>query len=200
MRLKDRLLEMTPVYRAWQVPFQESKFAPILQHNEMGAVRRVLDVGCGPGTNVRHFEGCEYLGIDINPGYIAAAKERYGRDFLAADVTTYEVEAEAFDFILVNSFFHHVSNDETDRILRHLSTLLTEDGHIHVLDLVLPERASVGRMLARWDRGDYPRALADWRETFGRHFEPIVFEPYSLGVAGVTLWNMVYFKGALRRS
>lgn len=200
MSLKERLLEWTPVYRAWQVPFQESKFAPIRRHNEMGGVRRVLDVGCGPGTNAPHFAACDYLGVDINPGYIAAAKERYGRDFVVADVTTHQVEAGAFDFILVNSFFHHVPDDETDRILRHLSTLLTVDGHIHILDLVLPERPSVGRILARWDRGDHPRPLSGWREIFERYFESAVFEPYSLGVMGVTLWNMVYFKGTSRGS
>jgi hypothetical protein len=33
---------------------------------------------------------------------------------------------------------------------------------------------------------------------FAESFEPVVFEPYPLGLAGVTLWNMVYFKGRRR--
>ncbi len=200
MSLKDRVLEWAPIYRAWQRPFQNMKFGPILAHNEMDRIRRVLDVGCGPGTNAPYFSNCEYLGVDINPGYIASAKRRHGRKFVTADVTTFELETEPFDFILVNSFFHHVPDAETDRILHHLGTLLSEEGHIHILDLVLPEGPSLARLLARWDRGDHPRPLPGWREIFEHHFEPVVFQPYSLGREGITFWNMVYFKGALRHS
>ena len=57
-------------YRLWQMPFAEMKFQPILEHNDMTQVRRVLDVGCGPGTNSLFFEDNDYLGLDINPDYI----------------------------------------------------------------------------------------------------------------------------------
>lgn len=196
--VRDRLMEGTRVYRAWQAPFAEAKLEPLRRHNDLASARKVLDVGCGPGTNTRHFEHADYLGIDINPEYVAAAAERTGRRFLAADVTAYEVEDDGFDFILANSFFHHVDDAATDRILGHLATLLTPDGHLHVLDLVLPAEPSPSRLLARMDRGDFARPLDQWREICERHFEPVVFEPYTLGMAGVTLWNMVYFKGARR--
>ncbi len=49
------------------------------------------------------------------------------------------------------------------------------------------------------DRGEYPRPLEEWREHFTSAFEPVVFEPYPLGAAGMTLWNMIYFKGRARR-
>jgi hypothetical protein len=70
---------------------------------------------------------------------------------------------------------------------------------MHIMDLVLPSAPSVSRLLAHADRGDYPRPLEAWRELFTRAFEPVVFEPYPLGAGGVTLWNMVYFKGRARR-
>ena len=89
--------------------------------------------------------------------------------------------------------------DFVRRILAHLATLLTDDGHLHALELVLPERPSVSRQLARYDRGEYPRPLAEWRELFGESLEPVVFEPYPLVGLGVKLWDMVYFKGRARR-
>jgi trans-aconitate methyltransferase len=76
------LMEKTTVYRLWQKPFQNQKFAPLLAHNDFNRVRRVLDVGCGPGTNTRFFANSDYLGIDINPHYIGYARRRYGRTFL----------------------------------------------------------------------------------------------------------------------
>jgi SAM-dependent methyltransferase len=194
------VMENTLAYRVWQAPFAERKLAPFLAHNDIAKARRVLDVGCGPGTNTAHFTGSDYLGLDFNPAYIESARRRYGRRFEVADVTQYTVEpTERFDLILANSVFHHIDTANTRRILKHLATLLTDDGHVHILDLVLPSHASVGRLLARLDRGDYPRPLDEWRAIFTEAFEPIVFEPYPLGAFGMTLWNMIYFKGRARR-
>ncbi len=200
MGLRNRWLEWTVGYRLWMAPFAERKFAPILAHNDLaGGAKRVLDVGCGPGTNTRHFAQSSYLGLDINERYVSDARRRYGREFRAVDVTRYEADPEErADFILLNSFLHHVTTPDARRILAHLSTLLTDDGHIHILDLVLPEKHSVARRMAQWDRGEYARPLDEWRALFEESFEPVLFEPYRVGAAGVTLWNMVYFKGQAR--
>jgi hypothetical protein len=41
--------------------------------------------------------------------------------------------------------------------------------------------------------------MQEWNTTFSKLFEPVVFEPYPLTGAGATLWNMVYFKGSVRK-
>ena len=96
-RIISRIMENTLVYRLWQAPFAEKKFAPVLAHNDLRTARRVLDVGCGPGTNSHHFEQSEYLGIDLNERYIDYARRRWRRNFLVADVTKYSVVGERFD-------------------------------------------------------------------------------------------------------
>lgn len=198
--LTERLLEQPWVYRAWQAPFADQKFAPILAHNDLGRVRRVLDIGCGPGTNAKHFTHTEYLGIDINQDYIEDARQRYGREFIACDVRTYSPPRDSrFDFVLVNSFLHHLNSDDVHSILAHISSMLTEDGHVHILELVMPDSPSIPRLLARWDRGKFARSQQEWSTTFSKLFEPVLFEPYPLTGAGATLWNMVYFKGRVRK-
>lgn len=196
------MLERPLSYRLWQAPFAESKFSPIPRHNDLGRVRRVLDVGCGPGTNTHHFENVDYLGIDLNEAYVDYARRLHGRSFEVADATTFEVpEGERFDFVLINSFLHHIGDEDVRRLLAHLSTVLDEGGCIHVMELVLPEELSAGRLLARLDRGDHARPLADWRRLLGESFDEVVFEPYRLGLPRwrrTTLWNMVYFKGGKR--
>jgi SAM-dependent methyltransferase len=198
LKLAARIMDYTWAYRLWQAPFSEKKLAPVLAHNDLGAVRRVLDVGCGPATNIHHFNSADYLGIDSNESYIDYARRRWGRNFVVADITNYSVVGERYDFILVNSFLHHIDTGATHRILSHLGTLLADDGCVHILELVLPSNPSISRLLARLDRGDFPRLLTDWHDLFAEHFEPVVFEPYPLGAFGLTLWNMVYFKGRMR--
>ncbi|MBI5181710.1 MAG: class I SAM-dependent methyltransferase [Nitrospirae bacterium] len=189
-------MENTFVYRLWQAPFAERKLAPFLAHVDVMLLRRVLDVGCGPGTNARHFLQCDYLGVDSNPAYIRDAERRFGPRFRVVDVTTMRiVPGQGFDAIIANSLLHHLPDDAVDRLLAHLATLLSDDGAVHILDLVLPDRLLVSRLLARLDRGGFSRPLERWREIFSRHFATAVFEPYPLGIGGVTLWNMIYFQG-----
>lgn len=195
------VMENPTAYRLWQMPFARQKFEPIPRHNHLGNCGRVLDVGCGPGTNAAFFQGTDYLGLDINPEYIRQARRRYGMQFEVADVCTYEAEPDnRFDFILLNSLLHHVDDPHTLRILEQLSRQLTPDGCIHILDLVLPDDSSIARKLALSDRGDHPRSLGQWRSLFSQHFQPIIFEPYDVTVAGTPFWKMVYFKGRSRKN
>jgi SAM-dependent methyltransferase len=192
MRIAD-LMNHTWAYKVWQAPFAESKFRPLLARTDMRRVRRVLDVGCGPGTNVHHFRNVEYVGLDINPGYIADARARHGRDFRVADVTQLDpATLQPADMILLNSLLHHLDDAEVHRLLAALPPLLAPGGAVHILDLVLPERASIHRLMAKLDRGLYARPLDAWRAIFSSHFSVQLFEPYTFG----GLWSMVYFRGA----
>jgi SAM-dependent methyltransferase len=190
------LLEQPPVYSLWQAPFLTDKITPVLVHNDLAQVRRVLDVGCGPGTNTDFFRGADYLGLDINPGYIKSARRKHNRPFLVADVTTYnEHSVSKFDFILINSFLHHVDDADVNKVLSRTAKWLTHDGHIHIVEVVLPGNRSIAQLLTSWDRGQYPRSLGHWRSLFETHLEIAVFEPFSLKLMGTTLWTMVYCKG-----
>src|SRR5918999_831904 len=86
-RAADRLLEQPLVYETWQAPFAAAKLKPFLRYVDLAQTRRVLDVGCGPGTNARVFAGSEYVGIDINPEYIRTASSRHPGRWLVGDVT-----------------------------------------------------------------------------------------------------------------
>jgi SAM-dependent methyltransferase len=200
MKLTTRVMEITHAYRLWQAPFVEKKFAPILAHNDLSRARRVLDVGCGPGTNTSYFSHAYYLGIDHNLRYLQHAHGQHRGDFLVADVTRLGLAPEArFDFILINSFIHHIDTPNARSLLAQLSTLLAEDGQIHILDLVLPAQPSIAQFLARLDRGDFPRPLKEWEQIFTETFETEVFEPYGVTGCGAILWEMVYFKGRRKR-
>jgi SAM-dependent methyltransferase len=194
------VLAFPAAYRLWQKPFVRAKFAPIFRHNDLRSLRRVLDVGCGPGTNAALFLEVEYLGLDIDANYVKAARRRYQRDFVQADACTFQpADGRRFDFVLMNSLLHHIDTANVYRLLRGVRQQLEPDGHVHILDLVLPDEARISRLLAQADRGAYPRPLSCWREIFNDVFEEVVFEPYSVGCLGSTFWSMVYFKGRAKQ-
>lgn len=195
-QLVYRMLEHPAVYRAWQAPFVSSKFAPVERHLSRRDTRRILDVGCGPGTNAPRFASADYVGVDINDQYLAIARAKHRGRFVQADLETADLTSlGAFDTILVNSFLHHLPDEAVGRVLRQLEQLLEPDGRVHLLELVVPERRSVATLMAKLDRGRFARPLAAWRRLFETHFEPLSIEPYTYGGG---LWSMVYFQGRAR--
>jgi len=193
MKIARPVLDPSAVYRLWQTPFAAYKLAPRLASTALQRVRRVLDVGCVPGANTHLFAHAGYLGIEVNPNYVAYAQRKSRRPFVVADVTAYEVALDArFDFILLNNFLHHIETPTVRRVLAHLRTLLSPDGHIHIF---LPARRSIAVLLAWLDRGDYPLPLDAWHPLLAEHFDLVVFEPYALKALGVPLRSMVCCKG-----
>jgi SAM-dependent methyltransferase len=198
-RLADRAFEHPIVYRTLQAPFHERKLAPCLRRLDLRATTRVLDVGCGPGTNAWHFREAQYTGVDINVEYIANAKRRFGGRFLVGDVTDPTVlPAERFDCVLLNSLMHHLDDAAVSGLLGRLGRFLAPGGSIHILDLILPPNASPARLLARLDRGRFARPLDAWRVLFERAMHLQHFEQFPLGVPGIPLWHMVYCIGRSR--
>ena len=196
MGIRERLFEHPAVYRAWQAPFAEEKFAPVERRLRDREIRRVLDVGCGTGTNANRFKNAEYVGIDINERYLRMARTRFGGQFIQADLTTADLSSlGTFDTVLVNSFLHHLADADVERILTRLTGSLAPDGRVHILELVLPERVSPAWIMARLDRGRYARAFDRWRDLFSAVFEPSIVEPYYFGGK---LWSMIYFQGRVR--
>ena len=123
-RATDRLLELPLVYQTWQAPFVSAKLKPFLKYLDLKQTRRVLDVGCGPGTNARVFAGCDYVGIDINPEYIRTASSRYPGRWVVGDVTDETIfPNEHFDCLFANSLMHHLDDRAVRNLLSRMARL-----------------------------------------------------------------------------
>ena len=198
-RAADRLLELPLVYQTWQAPFASAKLKPFLARVDLASTRRVLDVGCGPGTNARVFAGCEYVGIDINPEYIRAAAARYPGRWVVGDVTDETIfPDDQFDCVFASSLMHHLDDEAVRSLLKRMARLTAAGGKVHVLDLVLPPQASAGRALARLDRGRFARPIEHWRSLFAESLHEEHFQPYAFGLPFLPLWKMVYFVGVAK--
>src|SRR6478735_1373038 len=121
-RATDRLLESPLVYRTWQAPFASAKLKPFLTRVDLAHTRRVLDVGCGPGTNAPVFAGADYVGIDINPEYIRVASSRYPGRWVVGDVTDETIfPDQQFDCVFANSLMHHLDYGSVRHLLARMA-------------------------------------------------------------------------------
>ena len=137
------------------------------------------------------------MGVDINPDYIAYAQKNYSGNFIAADVTQFEI-TETFDLILLNSLLHHIDDDGVVSLLRSIPRFMHSKSEVHILDLEMPDRMGIPRLLAKSDRGNYVRTRKAWESIFKGHFKKNGLTPYSVSIAGIGLWNMLHFRGELK--
>lgn len=197
----DRVLSHPGVYRAWQAPFVKQKLTPFLGNSSVRRTDRVIDVGCGPGTNAGVFEPNGYVGVDLSSRYVDSARARYPEhQFEVWDITKSGPDLGSFDLAFINSVFHHLSDAETGTVLTSLPRFLRTGASVHIVDLVLPPDRSVARTLARMDRGEFPRSLDHWRSLMSDLIDVNVFEPFRVGLFGTRMWDMVYVRGSARRS
>jgi len=104
----------------WKLHYTKSHYYPlwtvVADRLRRAKVRRILDIGCGPGQvarllSDRGFDG--YTGLDFSPSRIKAARECCpGMDFVVADIFASDVlESHAYDCVLTMEFLEHIERD-----------------------------------------------------------------------------------------
>lgn len=132
------------------------------EHAQVSEGERVLDIGCGPGQIHEVLPGVDYLGLDMSPEYIAAARRHYGDrgEFRLVDAAEADLSGEEpFDLALAVGVVHHLDDGEARRLARLAGDALKPGGRFVTLDPGLaPGQPAVARWLASRDRGEHVRA------------------------------------------
>jgi SAM-dependent methyltransferase len=203
MNWKEWLLERPIVYRTFHRLFSDKKQEQLrryLERMQCDLPIRVLDLGCGPGTNAPLFLDTvrfAYFGIDLNPDYIEAAARRYGLSFRCADITKSPEFLGQYDLVLINSVLHHLTDNEARTLLESACNTLRPGGECVVLDMIQPRRRSLRtlcqRTLIRLDRGFFCRSLEALEKLLSAYFRPIEIHAFSIDFLGITLWDLRLF-------
>ena len=134
---KQREKDWDRRYLDLDTPWEDSKPFLLLEEVFSGYVRpgsRVLEVGCGLGTNASFLAGLGYVvtAIDISPRAAQLASEKYKNrnlDFLCADFLKGEVSG-SFDVVFDRGCFHSFTEQESyNRFSQCVFEHLVDGGH-----------------------------------------------------------------------
>lgn len=133
----------------------------VRQYVEPRPDRRALDVGCGVGVYSKLFPENSYIGVDINPDYIAQATRDYGDKFKVMDAGAMSVADELYDAAFTVLTCHHLNDAEVMSMISGVVPALKEGGTFHVIDALLPVSrfAPVKNLIFRNDRGRHQRTM-----------------------------------------
>jgi SAM-dependent methyltransferase len=154
--------------------FFEEHIAPL-------APARVLEVGCGPGTNCEWMpKDIEYVGCDLSASYVAHARERYGDRYEFHSAPVGELAAlglKPFKVIIAVALLHHLTDDEVLTLCREVAMLLEPGGTFMTGDPCFTnEQGRWERFITSRDRGRYVRYPEQYRALLLKAFPEVGME------------------------
>jgi len=104
--------------------------AALLRHLEGTAPFAILDLGCGPGRDLKTFRdlGHEAIGVEGAPRLAAMARARSGCEVWQQNLLALDLPRARFDGIFANAVLFHVPTDALARVLGDLHATLKPHG------------------------------------------------------------------------
>ena len=140
---------------------------PLAAGFENAGEKRVLEIGCGLGTDGAQFAkaGADYTGVDLTQAAIDLARRRFqvfnlSGEFRIADAEKLDFADDSFDIVYSHGVLHHTPDtaqaiSEVHRVLRPggnaLVMLYHRDSYNYRINIGMLRRAGVH--LLRWDPG-----------------------------------------------
>ena len=150
---------------------------------------RVLDLGCGTGALFGYMPGgVDYVGVDVEPAYVEAARKRYGgrATFVVADATWFQPDG-SFDVAIAYGVLHHLEDDEARRLL-HVARAARR--FVAAEPCATSSAGPLESFLMRHDRGKHVRREAEYVRLASEVFDHVASRvvsgtyrfPYTLAI------------------
>lgn len=104
--------------------------AALLRHIQAAPPLRILDLGCGPGRDLKTFTalGHSAVGLDGAEPFVAMARADSGCEVWQQDLLRLALPPQAFDGIFANAVLFHLPSRELPRVLGELHAALKPGG------------------------------------------------------------------------
>ena len=144
----------------------------ISRHLRLEEGVRSLDLDCGPGAFADMFVGDDYVGADLNRGYIEWARKHRPGTFVVADARQVDLPDDRFDQVLIFGLLHHLPDEDVKSVLSETRRVLAPGGTALVIEDIpsISRLNLIGRLIHSIENGDYIRPPARYKalyEQFG---------------------------------
>jgi SAM-dependent methyltransferase len=190
-------LEVANFYHAYQVAggFFGARVKAFKAHVDFTNVRRLFDIGCGPGHIVPYIPlGIEYIGFDTDARYIDYANRQFGSRAHFVSQPFDGSAAQKFgrpDLILMNGVLHHLDDATARAVLSAAAAALPDTGAFFALDGCYQDRQHpVAKYLIDHDRGKFVRTADGYQKLCSEAFpqtdvivrEDLSWVPYTFAI------------------
>ncbi|PYK27551.1 MAG: class I SAM-dependent methyltransferase [Verrucomicrobia bacterium] len=137
---------------------------------------KVIDIGCGPAQALQSLPQVEYLGLDINPDYIAFARRAYGDKGTFVVGNTQSLRGDSrfkdADIVIAIAVLHHLDDEEAADCIRFAYDALKRGGRLICHDACwIPNQGAFSKWIMSRDRGQNIRTEQQFRQLAGKTFQ-----------------------------
>lgn len=139
---------------------------------------KLIDIGCGTAQILQCLPEVEYLGLDINPQYIASAKRTHGSKgtFVVGDAQSLRDDSrfKDADIVMAIAVLHHLDDQDAVQCIRFAYDALKMSGRFICLEPCwVPNQGALSRFVMANDRGRNIRTEQQYRELSTRAFRNV---------------------------
>ncbi len=150
----------------------------IQKHVRAKAGDKIIDLGCGPAQILAWLPEVEYLGLDVNPAYIASAKRVHNGKgtFVVGDTKSLwdDSRFSDADIVIGLGILHHLGDEDAAHCIQFAHRALKPAGRFVCLDACwIPKQGFLSKYIMSRDRGQNVRTEQAYRQLAAKVFKKV---------------------------
>jgi SAM-dependent methyltransferase len=173
-------LKLPFLYNAFQAAVGATALRRRLIENHVRAKpgSKVIDIGCGSAPILQWLPEVEYIGLDINPDYIAFARRTYGTKgtFVVGDPQSVcgDSRFKGADLVLAIGVLHHLDDEDAAHCIRFAYDALNRTGRFVCHEPCwIPNQGAISKYIMSSDRGRNIRTEQQYRQLAAKVFRNV---------------------------
>jgi SAM-dependent methyltransferase len=173
-------LKVPFLYNAFQAAVGATTLRRRLIENHVRAKPgdKVIDIGCGSAPALQWLPEVQYIGLDINPDYIAFAGRTYGTKgtFVVGDTRSLRADSrfQDADIVMALGVLHHLDDQEAADCIQFAYDALKEKGRFVCHEPCwIPNQGAISKFIMSTDRGRDIRTEQQYCQLAAKAFKRI---------------------------
>ena len=162
----------TFVYKNIVVPLQgKQTFKFVDNYYKKGS--KVLDFGCGIGSNSKLFHHNDYIGVEVDESRVISSRLKYPKNrfekipFISESGDRIPFEDNYFDIVFISLCLHHIDSNTCKLLFKEFSRVLKDNGSIIGIEpCILPNKYFSNIFMNIVDAGDYILTIEEYKKIY----------------------------------